>query len=207
MQIGIRANEEQKEVLLQKAFPPTVRITWLNENSVCHETFIAVFDLLHAEPEQAKHYNTDLLFINSVITTCAELPANCIRINAWPGFLNIERIEIAAPNELIKLQAEQVLQQLGWKFTWVPDVVGMIAARIVSMIINEAYYGLQDGISTKEEIDTAMKLGTNYPYGPFEWCRKIGFDKVVRLLTSLEETDIRYASATILLGEAKNTTK
>ena len=42
------------------------------------------------------------------------------------------------------------------------------------MIINEAFLALQEGVSTKEEINTAMKLGTNYPLGPFEWVEKIG---------------------------------
>src|ERR1700710_2457559 len=46
--------------------------------------------------------------------------------------------------------------------------------RVVAMIINEAYYALDAGVSSKESIDLAMKLGTGYPYGPFEWADRIG---------------------------------
>ena len=52
-----------------------------------------------------------------------------------------------------------------------PDIPGFISARVVSMIINEAYFALEEEVSSKEEIDTAMKLGTNYPYGPFDGVR------------------------------------
>jgi 3-hydroxyacyl-CoA dehydrogenase len=45
------------------------------------------------------------------------------------------------------------------------------------MIINEAYFALEDNVSTKAETDIAMKLGTNYPYGPFEWGQLIGLKK------------------------------
>ena len=70
------------------------------------------------------------------------------------------------------------------------------------MIVNEAYYTLQEEVSTKEEIDTAMKLGTNYPYGPFEWSELIGLDKIHLLLTRLGNTDDRYRPARLLTETA-----
>ncbi|MEB3059486.1 3-hydroxyacyl-CoA dehydrogenase family protein, partial [Parvimonas sp. D9] len=68
----------------------------------------------------------------------------------------------------------QVLEAMGFAYQFVPDVPGMVAARVIAMIINEAFFALGDGISSKHDIDTVMKLGTNYPYGPFEWCNLIG---------------------------------
>ena len=56
-------------------------------------------------------------------------------------------------------------------------------------------------MSTKKEIDTAMKLGTNYPYGPFEWCEKIGKERVYQLLNHLSKTDERYHPAPGLVKE------
>ncbi len=50
-------------------------------------------------------------------------------------------------------------------------------------------------ITTKTEIDLAMKLGTNYPYGPFEWAEKIGLKNIYLLLKKLSENDNRYAVA------------
>ena len=55
------------------------------------------------------------------------------------------------------------------------------------MIVNEAFIALKEDVSTKNEIDTAMKLGTNYPYGPFEWCEKIGREKIRSLLQQLSK--------------------
>jgi 3-hydroxybutyryl-CoA dehydrogenase len=53
-------------------------------------------------------------------------------------------------------------------------------------------------VSVEKEIDTAMKLGTNYPYGPFEWGEKIGLGKVVSLLEVLEKEQIRYKPCALL---------
>jgi len=71
----------------------------------------------------------------------------------------------------------------------------MISARVIAMIINEAYFGLGDEITSKTETDIAMKLGTNYPYGPFEWSEKIGLQKIYALLKKLNKSDSRYAIA------------
>jgi 3-hydroxybutyryl-CoA dehydrogenase len=60
------------------------------------------------------------------------------------------------------------------------------------MMINEAFIALNEGVSTKEEIDIAMKLGTNYPYGPFEWSEKIGVEKIKSLLEKLNHYQERY---------------
>jgi 3-hydroxybutyryl-CoA dehydrogenase len=47
-----------------------------------------------------------------------------------------------------------------------------------------------------------MKLGTNYPFGPFEWAEKIGIRYIYQLLKKLEETDPRYKPASLLEAEA-----
>ncbi|MFX8832908.1 3-hydroxyacyl-CoA dehydrogenase family protein, partial [Acinetobacter baumannii] len=80
----------------------------------------------------------------------------------------------------------------------------MLAARVVAMIINEAYFGWGEGISSKADIDIAMKLGTNYPYGPFEWGYKIGVQKILELLQVLSKTDDRYTPAKALIEESAN---
>ena len=81
------------------------------------------------------------------------------------------------------------------------DKPGLVSARIISMIINEAYFAFEQKVSTKEEIDTALKLGTNYPMGPFEWSRKIGLSEIRRLLEKLSLEDARYTPAPLLKTE------
>lgn len=60
-----------------------------------------------------------------------------------------------------------------------------IYPRVVSMIINEAYFAKDEQLSKDEDIDTAMKFGVNYPLGPFEWAKKIGTEKIISLLEEL----------------------
>ena len=97
---------------------------------------------------------------------------------------------------------EAILHSIGYNCLFVSDIAGMVAARAIAMIINEAYFGIEDEISTKEQIDTAMKLGTNYPFGPFEWADKIGIKNITTLLVELYKTDERYKPSVLLLKEA-----
>jgi 3-hydroxybutyryl-CoA dehydrogenase len=80
----------------------------------------------------------------------------------------------------------------------------MITARILAVLINEAWYTWQEGVSSKEEIDTAMRLGTNYPLGPFEWGARIGLDRIVGLLEVMSRTDPRYIPADTLKKAVNN---
>jgi len=63
-----------------------------------------------------------------------------------------------------------------------------ITLRISSCIVNEAFLALSEGVATAEDIDQAMKLGANYPRGPFEWAEEIGAHSIVRTLDSLRAT-------------------
>lgn len=73
--------------------------------------------------------------------------------------------------------------------------------RILSTIINEAYYSLEDEIASADDIDRAMKYGVNYPEGPFGWSKgKESY--VVRLLDNLfEQTKSERYRASSLLRE------
>jgi 3-hydroxybutyryl-CoA dehydrogenase len=136
-----------------------------------------------------------MVVINSVATTLAETDQRFIRINAWPGFLQSEFIEAACLQEELQQGATDVFSLFRKKVEWLPDTPGFVTPRVISMIINEAFIALKEGVSTKEEINTAMKLGTNYPYGPFEWVEKIGVKRVNELLEKLSSEKTRYASS------------
>jgi 3-hydroxybutyryl-CoA dehydrogenase len=122
-------------------------------------------------------------------------PLNFSRINGWPGFLQRETWEVASNN---KVMAGKVFESLNWNIVFVKDEPGLVATRIISMIINEAYFVLEEGVSTIDEIDLAMKLGTNYPYGPFEWQNKIGLQNIYHLLKTLSVEDKRYSVSALL---------
>jgi 3-hydroxybutyryl-CoA dehydrogenase len=82
---------------------------------------------------------------------------------------------------------------------------GWIVARVLSAIVNEAYFALGEGVATPDGIDTAMQLGTNYPKGPVAWGDEIGLRLVLETLLALEDwyRDGRFAPAPRLRARAR----
>lgn len=134
---------------------------------------------------QLKRFRGGPVLINSVTHTLAETDPAFVRINGWPGFLSGTLVEAAAVDEEKKAAVADLFRQMDREITWLPDQVGFVTPRVVASIINEAYLALEEGVSTREEIDTAMRLGTNYPHGPFEWADRIGLANVSSLLKKL----------------------
>lgn len=89
---------------------------------------------------------------------------------------------------------EKFLKARGFETERVGDFSGLVLRRVLFMIINEAAYALWEGVASREDIDLAMKLGTNYPLGPLEWADAISLDRVYTGLKSLQEEygDDRY---------------
>lgn len=123
-----------------------------------------------------------------------------------PTFLNRPVLEVSLHPESNRELLSTTCSALGTPFEIVADQPGMVTPRIVAMIINEAYITLEEGTATREDIDLAMKLGTNYPYGPFEWADRIGLSNVVSILeASYRDTgDERYRICPLLLASARS---
>jgi 3-hydroxybutyryl-CoA dehydrogenase len=209
MRLVVLTNEQLKEEFLSNGVSDYCKIDWINspKELLSHTDADAVIDLLFEhngyDISHLNHYLTKPVFVNSMYKTIVEIGLPFIRINGWPGFLKRNIAEVSIADEVNKNKAEKILSLLNRKAEWVPDVKGFISPRIVSMIINEAYFTLEENVSTKEEIDIAMKLGTNYPFGPFEWSKKIGLKNIAALLTELSLTEKRYQPASLLLKEVK----
>lgn len=114
--------------------------------------------------------------------------------NGFPMLLNREYLEVSLNHSEDQGRLREICRDLGTKYLLVDDRVGMVTPRIIAMIINEAFYTVQEGTAQKTDIDQGMKLGTNYPYGPFEFCEMIGIKHVYELLEAIfEDTkDERY---------------
>jgi 3-hydroxybutyryl-CoA dehydrogenase len=148
------------------------------------------------------------VFVNAVKQSLAEavyvgdtkIRCRLFGFNALPDFISQSVWEVSLLRKFETPELDKLMNQLGIPYLPVEDRVGMVKPRIIFMIINEACYTLQEGTATIEDIDLAMKLGTNYPYGPFEWCDKIGISDVFETLTVLYEDtkDERYKICSLL---------
>ena len=136
-----------------------------------------------------------LVIVNAVVPTIAEIGVPVVRLNGWPGFAGRDLQELAFPNPDAARRLGALYDGIGQAFRQAPDSPGMISARILATVINEAWYTWEQGVSSKEDVDTAMKLGTNYPLGPFEWGAQIGLENIVSLLEALARDDPRYQPA------------
>ncbi|NRF70401.1 3-hydroxyacyl-CoA dehydrogenase [Aquincola sp. S2] len=84
-------------------------------------------------------------------------------------------------------QAAGLLAALGWQPLRVADAPGLIVARTIAMLINEAADAVQQAVCAPDAADAAMKLGVGYPAGPFEWLQRVGVGPVVELLDRLDQ--------------------
>ena len=85
-----------------------------------------------------------------------------------------------------RTQAPAWLAALGFAPLRVADSPGLVVARTVAMLINEAADAVQQGVCTPEGADAAMKLGVNYPAGPFEWLAAWSPVGVIGVLDALD---------------------
>jgi 3-hydroxybutyryl-CoA dehydrogenase len=152
----------------------------------------------------------DALFLSSALSTsvtqAAAWTANPERVVGFglvPPLASEGVVELAAglqTSEQAKERAAAFWASVGYQPVWVADGPGLVRARIVSCLINEAATALMEGIASAEDIDQAMKLGTNYPFGPLEWADLIGLDTVYGVMCGLfdEWGDDRYRPSPLL---------
>ena len=98
----------------------------------------------------------------------------------------------------IKTRVREALQAVSIAAGWELDPEsGYVLARIVCALMNEAAFAEEEGVAVEDDIDVAMKLGTNYPQGPLAWARRIGHQHVGEFLRALNETvtDDRFTPA------------
>ncbi|MHA6248659.1 3-hydroxyacyl-CoA dehydrogenase family protein [Pontibacter sp. CAU 1760] len=169
-----------------------------------------VFDfLLHRQPERLTQYAPgQVVFCHAVTIQLAALvkeaglqdPCTLIGFNGLPTLFNRPVLEVSLLDQEHELQLKEVCDALGTAYLLVADRVGMVTPRMVCMIINEACYTLQEQTASVADIDAGMKLGTNYPKGPFEWANQIGVDKVYEVLQAVYEDtrDERYKICPLL---------
>ena len=81
--------------------------------------------------------------------------------------------------------ASELFEALGKGVCLVEHVPGLFLGRVIGSIVNEAVIAVQEGVAHADDVDTAMKLGVNYPMGPIEWGREIGGRRITTILQRL----------------------
>ncbi len=195
MNILFIGEEEQMEVIRSVKEKVETRLFFEKNLPENVDEFNAIFFLnqkisFEDEPKLTKKF----IIVNDItgILPPISSPIKIARFNGWPTFLKNNVWEVATN---YTEEIRNIIASLNREALFVDDVPGLISARIICRIINEAFYTLNEEVSTKEEIDLAMKSGTNYPYGPFEWGEKIGLKNVYELLSKLSESDKSYLPA------------
>jgi 3-hydroxybutyryl-CoA dehydrogenase len=93
---------------------------------------------------------------------------------------------------------------MGKETVVVKESPGFITSRINAMIGNEAFYMLQEGLATPEDIDKALKLGLNHPMGPFEMIDLVGLGTRLAVLEFLHRSlGEKYRPAPLLVQYVK----
>jgi 3-hydroxybutyryl-CoA dehydrogenase len=149
------------------------------------------------------------IFSTSVTVTVAEQSTwirhaeRLIGIGALPTLLQGTLLEFApstVTNDATRRAARTFAEALGKECSFVQDSVGLVLPRILCMLVNEACFAAGEGVAGGGDIDTAMKLGTNYPLGPVQWGERIGLRQVHAVVAALHRQfgDDRYRVAPLL---------
>ncbi|GAB2705585.1 hypothetical protein GCM10011495_23670 [Hymenobacter frigidus] len=121
-----------------------------------------------------------------------------------PTLFNRFLLEVSLYHEADREKLAETCAALGTDYRVVADRVGLVTPRVICQIINEACFTVQEGTATMQDVDLGMKLGTNYPHGPFAWANAIGVTRVYAVLKAMwdDTHDERYKVCPLLKRQA-----
>ena len=118
----------------------------------------------------------------------AESTATVMLVDLALDFETATRVAVSAPDNAPPDAVETgvgCLQAAGLAVTVLPDVAGLVVARTVAMIAAFGADAVDAGVASADDVDTAMRLGVNYPRGPIEWGDRLGWGWVTKMLDAL----------------------
>ena len=121
-------------------------------------------------------------------------------MNPVPIMKLVELIDGLATSEETTRTIEEVAEKMGKTTVSASDSPGFLVNRILMPMINEAVFALHEGVGSVEDIDNAMKLGTNQPMGPLTLADFIGLDTCLSIMEVLHENigDSKYRPSPLL---------
>jgi 3-hydroxybutyryl-CoA dehydrogenase len=146
--------------------------------------------------------NTSSLPITSIASVLQD-PGRLVGIHFFNPVLQMELVEVIPGHRTrpeVVLAADAFAKDLGKTVVHSMDSPGFVTTRALGVLVNEATWMLYEGVSTKEEIDTAYKLGFHHPMGPFELADLVGIDTLLAILDVLWDgfRDPKYRACPLL---------
>lgn len=156
------------------------------------ESKIEIFTLLDkaCRPDTILASNTSSLSITEIasVTYRAKKCIGMHFFNPVPKMKLLEIVRALETDEDTVQKCAEVGRRMKKEVVVIKESPGFITSRINAMIGNEAFYMLQEGIASAEDIDKALKLGLNHPMGPFEMIDLVGLDTRLHILEYLHKT-------------------
>lgn len=146
--------------------------------------------------------NTSSLPITSIGQDLRD-PGRLVGIHFFNPVLQMPLVEIIAGHTTrpeVLDRARGFAKSLGKTVVTSRDTPGFVTTRALAVLVNEAAWMLYEGVATKEDIDTAYKLGFHHPMGPFELVDLVGIDTALAILDVLWDgfRDSRYRACPLL---------
>jgi 3-hydroxybutyryl-CoA dehydrogenase len=172
------------------------------------ESKIEIFTLLDkiCRPGTILASNTSSLSITEIASVTYR-PRKCVGMHFFNPVHKMKLLEVVraleTDHETISAAAE-VGRRMGKEVVVIRESPGFITSRINAMIGNEAFYMLQEGIASAEDIDKTLKLGLNHPMGPFELVDLVGLDTRLHILEYLHKSlGEKFRPAPLLVQHVK----
>lgn len=148
--------------------------------------------------------NTSSLSVTE-IASVTEKPNRVIGIHFFNPVQVMNLVEIVRGKKTsndVFLRSKEFVEKLGKTPIEVKDYPGFVVNRLLIPMINEAANILADGVSSKEEIDMAMKLGANHPLGPLALADLIGLDVCLNIMQTLYDgfSDPKYKPSPLIIS-------
>lgn len=187
--------------LLDEALNVDIALELHNESAAAKQELLLALD--NVIPQHSLLMTSALAVSTTESASWVSNPERVVGIGLIPPIGNEGTVEMASglrTSETALESAKKFWRNAGYESVVVADGPGLVRARIICCMINEAASALMEGIASAKDIDKAMKLGTNYPYGPLEWADMIGLDTVLGVMTGLykEWGDDRYRPTPLL---------
>jgi 3-hydroxybutyryl-CoA dehydrogenase len=174
--------------VIENAHGVDFAIEAVNENEQLKKEIFGKLDVL-VKPGGVIASNTSSIPITrlAAATKRPELVIGMHFMNPVPLMQLVEVIRAIQTSDAAYAQTKALAEKMGKTTVVAKDMPGFIVNRILIPMINEACFALHEGLGTAEDIDTAMKLGTNQPMGPLTLADFIGLDTVLAIAEVLHK--------------------